>query len=282
MSITTPFSYQGSKLKEINKLSEFIPKKSKIIEPFIGTGIVSHYFGRDNSCLGNDYNLEIYHIWFYIKEQNSEFIALCRDFMQEDNKYQEYYYNKRDEYNNLWKLKSENSPLRSALFYYLINSCHAGMIRYGPNGFNTSYNLFLSNGNNYNIEERINLFYEISKKFNRFESKDAIKFLLDNEKNLHDYDIIYCDPPYTASAAPYISAWDDEKLVELDNILYTFSEKHDIYCIMSNFYSDKILQLKGKISKSFNSSRMAGTKTVTKKDVILTYGNPPKKGLERV
>lgn len=281
MSVRTPFSYQGSKLKELNKLSEFIPKGSKIIEPFLGTGIVSQHFGRDNSCLGNDYNIEIYYIWKYAKEQNAEFISYCKDLMQEDNRNEVFYYKHREEYNALWKTKSEYNSYRSALFYYLINSCHAGMTRYGPNGFNTSYKLYLNGDTLYNVNEKLGLLLNFSNKFVNFESKDAKNFLLDNENIIKNFDVIYCDPPYTNSAAPYISSWDDNKLLELDDILVYLNKKHDIYSVMSNFALSDDTKLKGNISKEFSTYRQAGTKVVKKQDIIITYGEIPKFGLER-
>lgn len=156
-NVKTPFCYQGSKLSELNRLIPYIPNNSRIVEPFLGTGIVSYRFGKDNSCIGNDLNPDIYYIWKYTQENNNIFFSLINEYMQESNRSKEYYYSKRDIFNKEYWKAEKYSPEKSALFYFLINSSHAGLVRYSKSGFNVGIKLFLLNGRLYSIDKRTQL-----------------------------------------------------------------------------------------------------------------------------
>ena len=112
-----PFSYQGSKLRELKELSEYIPKNSNIIETFVGTGIVSDTFGSFK-CIINDYNKDIYSIWKYSKEENEMFFSLIREYMQEENRFPEYYYEKRKYFNETFWKSSDITPERQ-LYHFI-------------------------------------------------------------------------------------------------------------------------------------------------------------------
>lgn len=220
-----PFTYQGSKLSELKRLSSFIPNNSKIIEPFIGTGVVSYKFGLNGSCLGNDLNKDIWNIWRLAKGRDKEFFDLSLGMMQEENRTQEYYYSRRSEFNDKYFRSDEYNAERGAYYYFLLNSCHAGLVRYGPNGFNTSYKLFLLNGRKYHAYTRLELLKLVSDKFKEVQNFNAIDFLKHNEKYFKEFDLIYLDPPYTQSNTTYVNSWSDDNLMELDEYLYWGSKK---------------------------------------------------------
>jgi len=263
-----PFSYQGSKIREIGKLSKFIPQNSRIIEPFFGSGIVTMKLGADDhQCAINDLNKDVAEVWKAVP--NIKFLDGIVKLCQEENKTEEFYYEHRAKYNELWKADIWNIE-RTILFYYLMSSCHAGMIRYGPNGFNTSYKLYLSSGRMYNINERVVSLQYIHSKLSMIKNMDAIEFLKWIEKNIDKYDVIYCDPPYIDSASQYINEWNTENLIELDSLLQYYSDRHDTVGILSNYYSDK-MKYSGEIF-THETVRQASSKNVIKKDVIISYG----------
>lgn len=253
-------------MKEISKLSQFIKKGSKIIEPFLGSGTVSMELGGPGS-IGNDLSKEIYSIWEYC--ENPIWLENVRILHQEENRYPEYYYPLRDRYNEKWKNDIWDLE-RSYLFYYLLNSCHGAMIRYGPNGFNVGYKLFLSNGRKYHIESRIKSLHYIKGNMEEIQNKDVFQFLKDLEPNINDFDIIYCDPPYINSDLMYIGGWTRDNLSELDDLLYYFNQKYDVPAVLSNYYADDF-SYKGD-EFIHETSRMVNTKRFTKTDVIVTYG----------
>jgi DNA adenine methylase len=277
--IKTPFTYQGSKYTELKNLKSFIPKNSKIIEPFIGTGIVSYEFGKNGSCIGNDLNSDIYYIWKYSKERNQTFLSLITEYMQEENRYEDYYYNLRDKFNKEYWKASDYSPEKSALFYYLINSCHAGLVRYGPNGFNVGFKLFLLNGRLYSIDKRVKLLLECADKFEFFYNMNSIDFLKSIEIKISNYDVVYCDPPYVNSDTMYVDSWNNDNLMELDDYLFYLNKKYNTYSVLNNYYSDDI-KYKGTISTRYNKLRMARTDVTMSDNIIVTYGNYDKGSLE--
>lgn len=268
-----PFTYQGSKLGELNKLKDFIPIGSKIIEPFLGTGIVSYKYGKRGSCIGNDLNLDLYNIWIHATDP--KFIAFSKSLMNEDNRYKQFYYDHRKQFNEKYFRSKELNAERAALFYYLINSSHAGMVRYGPNGFNVSFKLFLINGRKYQADARLKLLSEVYSTFSEFYNFSAIDFLKSLEHKLNSFDVIYCDPPYTSthldSAHTYVDQWSDQDLIELDDFLDYAFRKYSIRAVMSNYLNENIT-LKGRVVSSFDRTRMASTKLTMSKNVIFEYG----------
>lgn len=251
-----PFTYQGSKLGELNVLKRHIRPDSKILEPFLGTGVVSLNFGRVGHCHGNDLNRDIYCIWTHAG--SGEFESAVEHVMRDDLRTQEHYYSIRDEFNRTYHGTEVYNPYRAALFYYLVNSCHAGMVRYGPNGFNSPFKLFLLHGRKYHTRLRLDLLNETRERLVGISSLDANTLLDKMWSDLDRFDLVYCDPPYTVSASKYLDLWSDDDLLELDDRLYRLS-KRGVRSLMSNYYNPD-LELKGTVVERFEKKRMATTK----------------------
>lgn len=266
MNDLTPFPYQGSKAKELGKLSPLIKRNCKIVEPFVGSGIV---FGElAERAAVNDVMFEISEIWRMARNRNPEFIEFARSTLTEENRLEKVYYELRDEYNELWKQGTYNSR-RVHIFFYLMFSCHAAMMRFGPNGFNTPFKLFLLNGRTYEIEKRLKTLFRYADKIDLVCQQDAIEYL---KGDWSDYDLIYCDPPYIESTG-YDGSWSYEKLQELDGIL-KWHAKHGVRCIMSNYPNGGLLDwTKADHVIEHKTSRMVGTFVAEKDDVILIYGD---------
>jgi DNA adenine methylase Dam len=266
MGSNIPFAYQGSKMKELSKIKDLIGHNIRIAEPFFGSGIITGTLGSNNSCVANDLNIDIYMIWKCSKENNKEFFSNILSFCDENNRNPEYYYKRREDYNILWK---ENivSVERASLFYFLLNSCHSAMVRYGPNGFNTSYKLFLSNGRYFNVLDKIKILKEYSSKIKSLYNMNSLELL----KNNLDVDIIYCDPPYINSTSSYVGGWGEEQYEELLKLLKFQYTKNNIPSIISNYeskFDDKFDRL-----IKFSVSRFAGTSITESNDILGVIGN---------
>jgi DNA adenine methylase Dam len=262
----TPFPYQGSKIKELGKLREFFKPNCKVVEPFVGSGIVFGEFASRAAV--NDVMFEIAGIWRLAKERDVDFIDFAQKTLTEENRSQELFYALREEYNELWRAEIYNHR-RICLFFYLLFSCHAAMIRFGPNGFNTPFKLFLLNGRTYTIDARLETLFRYADKIDMVYQFDANDFI---RQNWEDYDVIYADPPYIESTG-YDGSWTYEKLKELDQLLHWKSKK-GMTCIMSNYPNGDLLDwTRADRVVRHKTTRMVGTKTIQKDDVILLYGN---------
>lgn len=276
VKVRTPFSYQGSKLKELKRIQSIIGENIKIAEPFFGSGIITGELGASNGCVVNDLNTDIYSIWKYSMEGSDTFFSKISSLCSEENRHQDYYYKKREQYNLMWR-NNEYNVDRAALFFFLLNSCHAAMVRYGPNGFNTSYKLFLSNGRYYNIEAKIIKLKRYSSKIKKIHNTDALNILKANDLHV---DVIYCDPPYTNSTSVYQGGWDNDKYLELIELLRFQKNKNDINSLVSN-YSSEEYDAKFDNVVNFKTKRMASTKVVEKNDILGIIGDFDKHNLEK-
>lgn len=268
MSSRIPFCYQGSKLKELSRIKKIIDSNTRIAEPFFGSGIISGELGLINGCIASELNIDVYNIWQCVKQNNDEFFSKIEEYCSESNRFPDYYYKKRDEYNVLWK-EDVFSTHRTSLFYYLINSCHGAMVRYGPNGFNTSFKLFLSNGKKQNVKDKIFVMKSYGSKLKELHNKSALDLLKQN--NL-DVDLIYCDPPYTNSASNYENNWTDGHYSELLDLLKYQYKKNSISSLVSNYSSVEFDHKFDKIH-NFSVNRFAGVNAVQSNDILGIIGN---------
>lgn len=218
--------------------------------------------GSVNGCYANELNIDVYNIWKFAKEDNKEFFEKIISYCDESNRNSEYYYEMRDKYNELWREEIVNVE-RTARFYYLLNSCHSAMVRYGPNGFNTSYKLYLSS-RNFNINDKILKLKNYSTKIKKLYNLNSLEMLKSNDL---DVNIIYCDPPYTNSSSIYQNNWSDDNYNELIELLKYQYRKKSIVSIISN-YSNAKFDIKFDKIINFSINRRAGTK-ITKSDDIL-------------
>lgn len=265
-TIQTPFPYQGSKLKEKKRISSIIPHNVAICEPFFGSGFITGHFGKDGSCIANELHDDVYYIWWFASHFPNQFFSLIADYCSEDNRHAEYYYERREEYNVMWRNHDYNI-CRAALFYYLLSSCHSAMIRYSSKGFNTPFKLFLANGREYKIEQRIQVMKNFIAKIGYIANENALKFLQRN----HDIDVIYCDPPYINCSNDYASGWNYDNYLELLDLLRYQYDKYNTPSIVSNFRDDS---LTGKFDNviEFDSWRMSATSPKKRSDVLGLIG----------
>lgn len=271
MTVKTPFAYQGSKIRELNKIQNIIGTNKKITEPFLGSGIIMGHLGADSGCIVNELNEHVHHVWDTLLNYPDEFYSMIRELCDEKNRFPEYYYDKRAFWNENFYQKNIKTIYSGALFYYLMCSCHAAFIRFGPSGFNTSFKLFLVNGRKYNVEERIDVMKQFSKKIKKLEKQDVFEFL-DNKDNYLGQDLIYLDPPYFNSANTYGNDWTKEHFLRLCEKSREISDLHSIPVVISNYHFEGCEKLFDQIVVA-ESFRMAGTNVSKKIDITGIIGD---------
>lgn len=137
-----PFlKWAGGKSQLINEIENNLPKdiinkNFTFIEPFVGSGAVFFWmmnkFPNIKKAVINDINTDLTDCYLSIKEDLKELIEILDKYQAEYHavfndleKAKEYYYNKREHFNN------RNSPrtVQSALFIFLNKTCFNGLYR---------------------------------------------------------------------------------------------------------------------------------------------------------
>lgn len=274
MTARVPFCYQGSKLKELPKIAKFF-SGVRILEPFFGSGVITGNLGVPG-CVANELNPDVCAIWTRSMANDTEFFSQITDLCDEANKNEQYYYERRDEYNELWR--AGDWPVRrTALFFYLVNSSHAALIRYSSRGFSASFKHYLTHGRMYAVHDRIELLRRYAKNISSITCNDALHVL----KTAHDVDVIYCDPPYIGGGTMYQkhSDWTAEHYAELLDVLRWQWTENRVPSVVSNYSHPDFDGLYDRTER-FSSTRMASTKIVRKEDVLGFIGRLDS-GLER-
>lgn len=199
-----PFiKWAGGKRNLIAQLNNFYPyelKKGRIeryIEPFLGGAVlidimqkykVQEAYAFDiNIDLINSYNIiknKVEELITNLKKMETEYLQLG----QEERK--NYFYNKRDEYNNYTLEEKEQNVQRAAQFIYLNKTCFNGLYRVNKSG---KFNVPVGRYKNPTICDQENL-RKLSKltqnvEFRYGDYKKSMKYVTENT-------FVYFDPPY--------------------------------------------------------------------------------------
>ncbi len=207
-----PFlKWAGGKYRLVPKISELLPKGSRLIEPFVGAGSVFLNTDYDNYLLA-DTNADLINLFQLIKTEKNGFIEYARTLFCAENNTEASFYELRNEFNT-----SRDERRKAALFIYLNKHCFNGLCRYNAKGgFNVPYGRY---------------------KRPSFPELEILDFLTQSEKAdfitadfVHTMelakvgDVVYCDPPYvplnatshfTSYSAGGFSAIDQSKLAEM-------------------------------------------------------------------
>lgn len=200
-----PFvKWAGGKGSLIPQLNNFYPYELKngiierYIEPFVGGGAVlidilqkydvqEAYAFDINIDLINSYNVIKNHVEDLItnlKQMETEYLRL----EQEERK--NYFYNKRDEYNNYTLEENEHNIQRAAQFIYLNRTCFNGLYRVNKAG---KFNVPMGSHKNPTICDEENL-RNLSKliqnvQFQYGDYRRSMEYVTENT-------FVYFDPPY--------------------------------------------------------------------------------------
>lgn len=200
-----PFvKWAGGKGSLIPQLNNFYPYELKngiierYIEPFVGGGAVlidilqkydvqEAYAFDINIDLINSYNIiknNVEDLITNLKQMETEYLQL----EQEERK--NYFYNKRDEYNNYTLKENEQNIQRAAQFIYLNRTCFNGLYRVNKAG---KFNVPMGSHKNPTICDEENL-RNLSKliqnvQFQYGDYKRSMEYVTENT-------FMYFDPPY--------------------------------------------------------------------------------------
>lgn len=178
-------------------------------------------------ALLNDVNTHLINFYQWLKKG-----LVCNLDMVYD---QTVYYQYRDEFNRLIKVRKDASREAAELFYYLNHSGYNGLCRFNQKGeFNVPFGKYKT----VNYEKDFSAYKVV---FSRWEFISGDFIICDTDKN----DFIYADPPYDVEFTQYSKekfGWDEQiRLAE-------WLAKHPGPVILSNQATERIVQLYTKLN----------------------------------
>ncbi len=236
-----PFvKWAGGKGSLIPQLNNFYPYELRngiietYIEPFVGGGavlidILQKY--NVEQAYAFDINIDLINCYNVIKNNVEELIEILEqmeteylDLEQEERK--EYFYNKRDEYNNYSLKEKEQNVQRAAQFIYLNRTCFNGLYRVNKAG---KFNVPVGNYRNPTICDSDNLI-DLSRLIQNVEFiygdyKKSMEYVTENT-------FVYFDPPYrplnvTSAFTSYTKEdFNDENQIELAQFYRELDERN--------------------------------------------------------
>ena len=190
----------GGKKRLLNTIKFLMPKEyNDYYEIFLGGGCL--LLNLQPTCSYSiEKNVNIYKIYDNIKKFSEEIIEMLKniekdylDIQEEDkDKRKKFYFEKREEYNNLSYDTNEFSIKKTTLLLFLNKTCFNAVFRENRKG---KYNVPFGNGKNCKIccEDRI-------RNLHKFLNKEETHLFNDDFEKCKEYikkgDFIYIDPPY--------------------------------------------------------------------------------------
>ncbi|MRX28614.1 Dam family site-specific DNA-(adenine-N6)-methyltransferase [Kangiella sp. HZ709] len=179
-----PFlKWAGGKYRLLPRILKALPTGKKLIEPFVGSGVVFLNTNYDRYLL-SDINPDLINLFNDLKKGKNEFIDYCSEFFTEKTNNEKYFYQLREHFNQLKAGKE-----RSALFLYFNRHGYNGLCRYNRSGgFNVPFGRYKRP---YFPAQEMEIFYQKSQKA-EFRCQPFLKTMAHSRKG----SVIYCDPPY--------------------------------------------------------------------------------------
>lgn len=200
-----PFvKWAGGKGSLISQLSNFYPYElrngiiERYIEPFVGGGavlidILQNYDVRQAYAF--DINIDLINSYNVIKNNVEELITNLKrmetEYLQlEQEERKNYFYNKRNEYNDYTLRENEQNVQRAAQFIYLNRTCFNGLYRVNKDG---KFNVPVGSYKNPTIcdEENLRNLSELIQnvQFQYGDYRISMEYVTENT-------FVYFDPPY--------------------------------------------------------------------------------------
>lgn len=227
----------GSKKKLIPWIEQYIPEYDRLIEPFMGSGIV--FFSQEpTNAICSDLQAEPIVIANAIKNNPKKFYSLFveySDILWE--KGDAYYYTLRLEYN---EHKWFDDIDRAAKFMVLLRSGFNGLIRFSSkDNWNVSFgNRGWKGSRAQAIKLYLSFPYERFEEWSKFLNTGNKQFIQQSfEKSIQqagEGDLIYCDPPYLITTQQY-KKWNEKLEIQLADELRAASDRGAKF-ILSNVY----------------------------------------------
>ena len=239
--------WAGGKTQLIKDIYSFFPssfggKINKYAEPFVGGGallfdVLSKY--ELSEVYISDINGELINMYIMVRDHANEVIELLQQYSDTylplmDYERREYYYQKRDEFNQLIENKKSTSGIESAaLFIFLNRTCFNGLYRANKKGlFNVPMGVYKNPTicNPDNLREVSSVLQDVEIVCGDYQQSSS--FIDANT-------LVYLDPPYRPlkDRESFISYtekdFDDDSQKELALFVNNISEKGALF-IMSN------------------------------------------------
>lgn len=237
----SPFvKWAGGKRQLLDKIGERMPVKyNRYFEPFVGGGAVLFNL-QPKTAVINDLNKSLINCYRQIQQSPLELIKLI-DVLDNNIKDggKEYYYLKRDEYNDKLMMEQYDAEL-AAMFIFINKHCFNGLYRVNGKGlFNVPYNNSIRDS--YEIDNII----EISKYLKTITIMDG-----DFEKACDDAkegDFVFFDSPYAPINPTSFESYTKEGFdIESHKRLAGLFEKlikNGCYCMLTNHNTEFIINL---------------------------------------
>lgn len=239
--------WAGGKTQLISEISEIYPigfgkKIKRYAEPFVGGGavllnVLSNY--ELDEVFINDVNAELINMYLMVRDNVDDLIDALAHYQNDyiildTERRKKYYYEKRDEFNQLIKNGTSKQGVKSAaLFIFLNRTCYNGLYRANKNGL---FNVPSGDYNNPTICNENNL-RNVSFALSKVQMKCGDYSNVANFAD--DHTLIYFDPPYRplkgmGSFTSYTeNEFDDNCQRDLANFAKRLSDQ-GTYFILSN------------------------------------------------
>lgn len=229
-----PFiKWAGGKSQLLDAIRAKYPTKiERYCEPFVGGGavlldVLANF--QPKEVLINDINPELTNTYTQVRDNTEKVISLLSDmqstFWEMDNdERKEYYYSKRDRFNELIKQASSTEE-KAALFIFINKTCFNGLYRVNAKGL---YNVPMGAYKKPPIcdAENIRLISELLKHVDiQCGDYNNCEFFIDSNT------FVYIDPPYrplseTSSFTSYAKTdFGDEQQIQLGHFIEHISQK---------------------------------------------------------
>jgi DNA adenine methylase len=193
--IRSPLKWAGGKSRLIERLRQHLPGGPKLVEPFVGSGVVFLNTDYDRYLLA-DINPDLINFFTVLKHEKSRFIDFASQWFSPSTNCAKAYYDLREAFN-----QTTDAKLRAALFLYLNRHGYNGLCRYNASGrFNVPFGRY---ARPYFPAREMELF-ALKAQRAEFVQEDFRKLGRRLRKGHH----VYCDPPYVPlSATAYFTRY---------------------------------------------------------------------------
>lgn len=180
-----PFlKWAGSKFKILPEILDSLPKGTRLIEPFVGSGSVFLNAGFSQNSV-SDVNIHLIGTFLQIRDNLKEVLKETEKLFGGEFNNSESFYELREEFNS----GAEQTPRHAALFIYLNRHCFNGLCRFNKKGrFNVPFGKYTSPS--VPKDEIVN--------FNKLtqSTEFSTSGFLETMDSCKVGDVVYCDPPY--------------------------------------------------------------------------------------
>lgn len=224
-TVTTrpPLKWAGGKRWQLHHIiSYWQPKRyRRLVEPFCGGLSIALGLAPETALL-NDINPHLINFYRHLKTG----LVSTLDYKNDEN----YYYEKRSEFNELLRNGRSHTKEAAELFYYLNRTGFNGLCRFNQSGeFNVPFGQYRSI--NYRHD-----FGEYALAFANWEFTNTHFDVM----NLHEYDFVYADPPYDVEFRQYSQGgfdWHEQEATAL------WLSKHPGPVILVNQATERVIEL---------------------------------------